>query len=187
MRQLVEKELLGKIEYNFNDTPKSEAFKLNNPAPLIPLQEVLSDEILNFNNFGEDYILATFFSSMCTTCKTGRRVTMMKDIEGELDRNHIQSKSILVFFRPFDKYDIEKWGKAIDMPFDQFIADDLFSNEERYVTDDSVVPDPFTVVLDKKRNVIFVEPVNELESDLAAAVLKIIKSQSQASIKGGKT
>lgn len=176
LRQLIEQEIYGKIIYHLKKPIQSEPFKLNKPAPAIPIQEISSNEILNFGNFGEDYVLVTFFSSMCTTCKTGRRVNMMKGIENELQLNHINAKTILVFFRPFDKNDISNWETAIEMPFDKFISDDIFSDEERYVTDGSIVPDPFTVVLDKQRKVILIEQPNASEQILSASIIKRIKN-----------
>lgn len=177
LRQLIEKELIGNPIYNSSLPKKSELFKLNNPAPPIHLLEITSKEVMNFGNFGEDYLMVTFFSTMCPACKTGRRVSLLKEIDRELRKNHVMYKSILVFFRPFDKNDISNWEKSIEMPYDKFLSDDIFSEDERYFCDGTIIPDPFTILLDKKRKVIYLEPINSIDSNLFPAIIKAINSQ----------
>jgi len=178
LRQLVEKELLGKILYEFKKPDSKPFFNLEKPAPLIELTDISTNKPVKFADFPEEYIIATFFSSMCPTCKTGQRITLLKDTDEMLQKGNVNAKTLLVFFDPFDKKDILQWEKSIDMPFDKLTAVDIFSDEERYVTNNSTIPDPFTVVLDKNRKVIFLETHNPAEPDFSGGVVKaIMKSQ----------
>jgi len=73
LRQLIEKEITGKINYNQNFEGQI-LFKINQSVPNIELFPVDIDETLSFYDFKEDIIVVTFFSSICSTCDTGKRI-----------------------------------------------------------------------------------------------------------------
>ncbi|MCU0288964.1 MAG: redoxin domain-containing protein, partial [Acidobacteria bacterium] len=80
LRQIIEKKLLGRIVYEFKVPSLNQMFRLNQKIPDIPLIEVLSNKIKHIDDFTEDYILVTFFSSMCSVCKSGKRIDTLRAI-----------------------------------------------------------------------------------------------------------
>jgi len=66
-------------------------------------------------------------------------------------------KILLVFMNPFNISDINDWEKSIPMPFAKYIAQDIFSDEEKYITNNSKKTDPLTIVLNERKEVVFLE------------------------------
>ena len=158
LRQLMEKETRGTIDYHFSRV-KQDVFTINKQIPDIPLTELGTGEKVSFDSMGGNQLAVTFFSSLCGMCKTGRRIRTLIDIEQELNSkgNGGEFKFALVFMGPFDSEDIFEWEKRIPMPFEKYVTGYLFSEEEKYITDPGKKNDPLTIVLDKERKVIFIE------------------------------
>jgi hypothetical protein len=60
------------------------------------------------------------------------------------------------------------------MPFEKFMAGYLFSEEEKYITDPSQKNDPLTIILNKKRNVVFIEEAGIDEKSFHGELLQFI-------------
>jgi thiol-disulfide isomerase/thioredoxin len=116
----------------------------------------------------------TFFSSMCTTCKTGQRINTLTKINEMFNESNVNAFIYLVFSRPFDEYDIESWEQEIKMPFSRFFCySDIYSEEEKYIADTSMRLDPMTVVIDNNSVVIFIEQFGMSEKDLIEKIKKL--------------
>jgi len=157
IRQLVEKEVLGRINYEFKEPERRDLFKINQLAPRILLRDIETGKVMDFWNFEDEYLIVSFFSSLCSICKSGRRIETLKELDRRLREKGIKAKVILVFSEPYDKEDIENWEKQIKMPFEKYISEDIFTDEEKYITDTSLKVDPLTIVLNGEREVVFAE------------------------------
>lgn len=176
LRQLVEKALLGRIIYSLNEIPQDSLFKIDTTAPHLVLKEVCTNEEKDIHNvFTGDYLIITFFSSVCQTCKSGKRINTLKTISQELKKEPGSNKIITAFFKHSTLEDINKWSKMIDMPFEKYISDDIVSENEQYFTGKPLIIDPYTVVLNKERQVIFVEGINMPEEDIISNTVSLIK------------
>ena len=175
LRQLMEKETRGTIDYHFSRV-KQDVFIVNKQIPGIPLTEAGTGEKAGFDSMDGDQLVVTFFSSLCGMCKTGKRVRTLIDMEQELisSGNGKYIKFVLVFTGPFDEGDILEWEKRIPMPFEKYITGYLFSEEEKYVTDQDKKNDPLTLVLDKGQVITFVEDTGITEDDFSNQVLNLI-------------
>ncbi len=166
IRQLVEKEVLGRINYEFKEPERRESFKINQLAPRILMRDIENGKVMDFWNFEDEYLIVSFFSNLCSICKSGRRIETLKELDRRLREKGVKAKIILVFSEPYDKEDIENWEKQIKMPFDKYISEDIFTDEEKYITDTSLKVDPLTVVLNRERKVVFVEELLTKEREI---------------------
>jgi hypothetical protein len=73
LRQLIEKEMTGKINYSQRSLGQS-PFMVDRPVPHIELSLPNSNQYISLDHYGEDYLVVTFFSSLCSMCNTGKRV-----------------------------------------------------------------------------------------------------------------
>lgn len=175
LRQLVELEITGKISYDFPVTNRQSLFLKNKKAPNIQLKEAYSSKVKKFSSFNEKNLVVTFFSSVCSMCKSGRRINDLISIKDTFKHENNRIKFLLVFFRPYDEKDIEEWEKHIKMPFEKYISNDIFSDDEKYVTDDSLKTDPLTIILNSDRKVVFLENSGMTEEQFSKEILKSIE------------
>lgn len=173
LRQLVEKEVLGKINYDFEEPVRQKLFKINQKAPKIILREANSGNLKDIWSFNEEYLIVSFFSSVCGMCKSGRRIETLKALDKKLKDK--SAKVILVFSEPFDREDINKWESQVKMPFEKYISEDIFTDEEKYITDDSLKTDPLTILLDRERKVIFIEKLGMDEKEMLRSLEAEVK------------
>lgn len=159
LRQIVEKELLGNISYDFEPAEQT-FFSLHQKVQEIILYDIQSNTKMNFADFKEKFLIVTFFSSVCRTCASGSRIISLASLIKGLKKEHRRDdyKILLIFMSPFNNNDIKEWKKSTLMPFSKFISSqDIFSDEEKYITDSSKKSDPLTIVLNEKREVVFLE------------------------------
>jgi arsenate reductase-like glutaredoxin family protein len=121
------------------------------------LRDIETGKVMDFWNFEDEFLIVSFFSSLCSICKSGRRIETLKELDRRLREKGIKAKVILVFSEPYDKEDIENWEKQIKIPFEKYISEDIFTDEEKYITDTSLKVDPLTIVLNGEREVVFAE------------------------------
>ena len=171
LRQLVEKELTGRVTYEFKLLKQPDVFKLNQTVPDLVLLGINSSRPSRFLDFPNTFLVVTFFSSMCGTCKTGQRMKtllkMRETLPGDVE-------IFLVFFKPFNMNDITEWEKSVYMPFEKFFTDDFHTDEENYITDSSYKTDPLTIVLDREKKAIYIEEPGEKETLVLSNILKTI-------------
>ena len=158
LRQIIEKELLGNIKYDFVPVEQN-FFFLRQKAPKINLHDIKSNNKLNLTDFREKFLIVTFFSSVCRTCSSGSRIYSLAKLKNDLKKKLRKDdyKILLVFMNPFNISDINDWEKSIPMPFAKYIAQDIFSDEEKYITNNSKKTDPLTIVLNERKEVVFLE------------------------------
>ncbi|MDQ1352584.1 MAG: hypothetical protein QG657_2890 [Acidobacteriota bacterium] len=174
LRQLVEKEVSGKITYDFNRLPQ-QVFITGKKVPDIPLEDAGTGETCSFEDIAIDNLVVTFFSSLCGICKTGKRLRTIADVERDLKAGRKDDVTfLLVFMGPFDKEDILEYGKKLPMPYDTYITKYLFSEEEKYITDKDLKTDPLTILLDKEKKIVFMEEAGISEENLSTRLLEFI-------------
>lgn len=174
-RQLIEMQLFGTVNYDFGPPVEQRVFKLNKQTPAIELLNPKSKKIISFDELKSDHLILTFFSYMCGVCKSGKRIKMLDSIQG-LTKKHIDGKTsiYLIFSNVYNQSDLEEWKKRLDLPFEIFFAKDIFSNDEKYVTDEDLKNDPLTIVLDRHKRVIFIEQPGMSEKDVYHSLESII-------------
>lgn len=171
-RQLIEKKILGKIKYSFKKV-EQKTFTLNKKVPIfLKLTDPETGKEKKISSFSEDYLIITYFSSICSVCNSGRRIRTLIDIDNKIEGNY---KILLAFIEPIDSNDIYLWGKNISMPYSKYISSDVFSREEKYITDFSKKTDPLTIVLNKNRKVIFIEWVGIKDKEFSKEISKIVR------------
>jgi len=178
LRQLVEKEVTGKINYDFSRPAQPIQFRIKNKIHEILLQDLRTDSIQLIDNFKDDYLIITFFSFLCPLCKSGRRVETLKNLEKRIQEKGAEGRVILVFFDPFDERDIEEWKKFFPVSFDIYLTEDLLTDDEKYITDESLKIDPLTIVLNKKRGVKFVEDLEIKEEEFIERIMEILTEKN---------
>jgi len=180
LRQLLEKETRGKIDYR-QDRVKQEVFVIHKQVPDIPLTVPGTGENVIFDAMDGDHLVVTFFSSLCGMCKTGKRIRTLIDMEQELISSGKAGglKFVLVFMGPFDAEDIMEWEEIIPMPFDKYVTGYLFSDEEKYISGPAKKNDPLTIILDKKRSVIFIEEAGIDETRFQNALLRFTGGKNE--------
>lgn len=178
LRQIVEKEITGTISYDFQQIDRQALFKIKQKFPELFLKDLAGNMHL-VEDIEEDHIIVTFFSSICTICKSGRRIETLKNIKRMVLKNYLKEKIILVFFEPFNERDIKEWEELVQMPFEKYISEDIFTDDEKYITDDSLKTDPLTIVLNKKREIEFIEEVGMGEQEIMERILKFIMKGSK--------
>lgn len=174
-RQLIELEVLGKITYDVPAPLKRNLFVKDKKAPGIKLEEVYSKKVTNFSSIREKNLIVTFLSSVCGVCRTGSRVKNLVKLREILQKHQKEVKVILVFFKPFDEKDIEEWESHIEMPFEKYISANIYSDEENYITDESLKSNPFTIVINDAGKVLFSERRGMSETQLFEEITKLIE------------
>ena len=174
LRQIVEKEVTGRITYNLSRPAQPIQFRIKNKIHEIFLQDLRTDSIQLIDNFKDDYLIITFFSFLCSMCKSGRRVETLKKLWERIQEKGAEGRVILVFFDPFDERDIEEWKKFFPVSFDIYLTEDLLTDDEKYITDESLKIDPLTIVLNKKREVKFVEDSGIKEEEFIESIMEIL-------------
>jgi len=175
LRQLVEKALFNKVSYSFQLSGPIITDRILSKITSLSLRERYSDISNAIFDFKERNLIITFFSSLCSVCKSGSRIETLKSLNSALlnigSNNNI--KTILVFFEPFNEHDIEFWEQNLKIPFDIYFSEDLFTDNEKYITDESMKIDPITVVLNETREVVFLEKLNISEKEILDSLLNI--------------
>lgn len=174
LRQLTEKYLLGKVNYILHGPQERTLFKANSSFPSLTFRREWNNEKIGTIDLIKNRTVLTFFSSMCSTCKTGRRIETLTKIKKILDTQKVNATIYLVFSRPFDENDIEYWEQEIKLPFSRvFCYSDIYSEEEKYLADSSMRLDPMTVVIDANSDVIFIEQFGMSEEALIENIKKL--------------
>lgn len=177
LRQLVEKELTGRIVYDFPALKRISIQAIEQRLKNMAFLDLNSGKIRHMSSFSSadsDYIVLTFFSGFCPSCRSGMRIATLKRLENAYTLNRIEAKSILVFPRPFNERDISEWEKFVPMPFDKYISfEDIFSDEEKYITDMAKKVDPLTLVLDQGADIIYAERLGLSENDLHDEIMNL--------------
>lgn len=174
LRQLTEKYLLGKVNYILNEPKERILFKANSSLPSLTFRREWNNSKIGTRDLIKNRTILTFFSSMCSTCKTGRRIDTLTKIKEIFNAHKVSTTIYLVFSRPFDENDIESWEQEIKLPFSRvFCYSDIYSDEEKYIADSSMRLDPMTVVIDANSDVIFIEQFGMSEEALIENIKKL--------------
>ncbi len=175
-KELVEKEVLGKINYEVKIPEGSRIFKLNRITPKLILHDAKTGETKDFWDFEEKYLIVSFFAFVCGMCKSGKGIETLKTFYKNLKNKRINYKIVLAFSEPFDREDIPKWEACVEMPFEKFISQDIFIEEEKYITDDSLKTDPLALVLNRERIVVSLEnKADILEHEILKSIESFVK------------
>jgi peroxiredoxin len=174
LRQLTEKYLLGKVNYILHEPKERILFKANSSLPSLTFRREWNNAKIGPGDLIKNRTVLTFFSSMCGTCKTGRRIDTLTKIKEIFNARKVNATIYLVFSRPFDENDIESWEQEIKIPFNRvFCYSDIYSEEEKYIADSSMRLDPMTVVIDTNADVIFIEQFGMSEEELIEKIKKL--------------
>jgi peroxiredoxin len=174
LRQLTEKYLLGKVNYILHGPQERILFKENSSLPMLTFRREWNNEKIGTGDLIKNRTVLTFFSSMCSTCKTGRRIDTLTKIKEIFNDRKLNVTILLVFSLPFDENDIESWEQEIKIPFSRvFCYSDIYSEEEKYIADISMRLDPMTVVIDTNTDVIFIEQFGMSEEELIEKIKKL--------------
>jgi peroxiredoxin len=174
LRQLVEKEVTGSISYDFALPDKFHNLDVNGTAIYIDLRDVTNGNHRTLQAFQEDYLILTFFSSVCGVCKSGRRLETLKKLEKGIKQRMGNSKILAIFVDPLDDLEVREWKRQVTIPFEIFISKNIFTDDHLYITSDALKVDPLTIVLDKKRCPVFVEEFGMVENIIQNAIENII-------------
>ena len=81
---------------------------------------------------------------------------------------------MIAFLNPFNGNDIKEIKRYIKIPFEIYLMPDfnLLPDEQKYITNDFLKNDPFTVVI-KNEKAIFVEKIGMSEKHIFNAILKL--------------
>lgn len=165
LRQIMEKYILGEINYDFTFPGEQTVFVYGHSAPQIKLLNLERNQNIMINKIENENMILTFFASFCGICKTGKRIQMLSELKSDLMENESNPKIIVIFQKPFDRQDVEEITEKISIPFELYLSDNILPAEQEYITDDRYKNNPLTVVI-KKGEVIFVEKMEMTENDI---------------------
>lgn len=175
LRQLVEKELLGSaadtVKIRFNPELIDSQRILD-----LPLYEPVSGSINPIRDIsGGDFTVLSFFSSLCPSCHAGERNETIKSLDIRLSGNNAKIRWINIFPAYFEPKDITDLEPYLSIPFEKYIAvEDLLSEEDQYLIDISERPDPLTIILNRKNDIIYREIAGLRESEFFNSVLRAL-------------
>ncbi len=180
LRQLINKEMEGKVVYDIqpNHDLLNRIDLLKETLPTIPLLNCNTDEVSYLSEIKEDLIILTFISSFCAVCKSRVRIRSHIKIEEMIKKNKKSVKLVLAFFRPYSPRDIHNLRQQIPLPFNVYISlEDIFTDEEKYVTDPSLRLDPFTILINENREFVFTEAIGMNEKEVYSILEQSIKGK----------
>ncbi len=175
LRQLVEKEMKGKIDYELNEV-EQHVFSTGEKCPSIELTYGSSGQLLHLPDLCDKNgrcTVVTFFSSLCGVCKSGKRIDLLNRLDREFIEIPKDAKISMVLMIPLIPQDIPELNKLYEIPFDLFFSGYIFSEEEKYLTDSSIKKDPFSIVLDSACNIIFVEKTGMSDDELKQEIFSL--------------
>ncbi len=177
LRQLLEKEIKGKIDYNL-------------PPPLISVRDIKKrlfslsfidletheiKQIKNLVNF--DFTIMNFYFNFCPGCKQARRNITLKTLKEATLNYKIKAEIFIIFPSFYTDKDIIEVTKYIDFPFPKLIYfGDFFSDNEKYVAEPSKKLDQLILVLDTNFNIVFMESPDQDELFIQNSILSLIKN-----------
>ncbi|MFX0136465.1 MAG: peroxiredoxin family protein [Candidatus Hodarchaeota archaeon] len=181
MRQLVESKVLNKIRYNFEKPKEQEIFKLGNFVPSIILFDTSKQKIFEIEEILNETLILTIFCSFCSPCKTGRRIKTLIELEKKTMEKNIKGKIKVAFTEPFSDKDIDELQKYTSIPFQTYIIPRfwLLTEDQRYITDDSLKNDPLTLVINTHKKVVFVEKIGMNEEDILYDIENIMSKNEK--------
>lgn len=164
-RQLVEKNIVGSIDYNFENYVCNYSFKKGDIFPDQLIINTLNGEIIKLSEITNSLLIMTFFTSFCSSCRQYDRINTLLKIKKKW-----KDFIILGFLEPFELKDVREIPNITRIPFKKFIFKNFLSNDQIYVTDDKLKPNPWTIIIDETRRIIFVERPMMTEMELLKAI-----------------
>lgn len=171
LRQLVEKNLLGKIDYEFSGMSWNSLYK---PGDIFPDQQVFdmaANKHHSLSSLAKDILIITFLSSFCSSCNHGERLKTLQRLG-----DHLRSRIILGFLEPFEAHDVRQLETYVKSDFRKYIFKNIFSDDQIYITDEKLKCEPWTIVISKDRKVLFAEIPGQTESEISSAIKNISES-----------
>lgn len=178
LRQLLELELPGNINYDFARPEEQRFFEMNHKPRSLDLIVPYSRKNRKISDLPEKNVVLTFFSTVCSVCKSGNRVKTLIKVQQHYE-NKLAGRAgfYLIFTHAYEESDLEMWERKMPMPFRKFFGRDIFTDEEKYITDDNLKCDPLTVILDKDKRVIFIEKPGLTEDEVYFELIHTIVNQ----------
>lgn len=169
IRQIIESEITGSVNFAF--TPiENHFFRLNESASSIRLRDLVRLNSLPTGLFREKHLIITFFSSFCGFCRSGNRIKTLEEFVRTHSIRDGNYKMILAFIEPLENADISLLVKQKNSYFFLCSSEDIFSDREKYLTNDLYKTDPLTIVLDEARRVVFIEKPGDSEENILRAI-----------------
>jgi peroxiredoxin len=173
IRQIVEWELFNKVSKQIepiqqNKLTKGKTIEWLNVWRTKSKQKYCLSDLINKPS------ILTFYSSMCGFCKTGRRLNTIKALKEKFPK----IKIISVFLTPFRKEDLTNF-KVLNLKIigDIYFSENFFSNDELYLTNSSIKKDPFSIIINNNRTIVYVEKDKLSEKEFSNKVANILKEE----------
>lgn len=179
LRQLIEKEITGKIEYNLPLPLPLSIDEIKRRLFALSFLDIASGQVKNIKELiTSDYTLMNFYFIFCPACKEARRNTTLKTINETIINYKIKANILLLFPSFYNEKDIKEMPINLDLPFPKLIYfGDFFSDEEKYITNPNKKIDPLIFLLNREMNVIFIESPGESESAIKDEILQLIQKR----------
>ncbi|MBE3145171.1 MAG: hypothetical protein IMZ61_14825 [Planctomycetes bacterium] len=81
----------------------------------------------------------------------------------------------LAFLQPFEPQDIHDIEVRFSLPFDKYIFKNFLSDNNIYLTSEAKRCDPWTIVIDRDRTILFAESLGSTESQLIKDIADVLK------------
>jgi len=178
LRQLAEKEIFGKISYSFKPIDPVNDEIRKNKIPSLPLIDIAASRVTDLKSMKQKPYIVTFFSAFCPICKSGKRIETLKRLREKWIKEGKNIDILLVFSKPYMDRDIQEIENKMGLPFGKFISmEDIFTEEEKYITDDSLKLDPLTVVINQDRSMVFMEHMGMKEAEIGTLIANIFDNK----------
>jgi len=174
LRQLVEKNLLGTIAYDFQPVT-NRFFTLHQKSPSLPLTRPSDAKHSDLLSLNKKTLIVTVFSSFCNSCHSGQRVQTLKRLKKRFQSEKNDCGVILLASDKTTRDEVEESIQGTGISFDCYLCPDIFSDEERYIQNPAYITNPLTIVLDENKIVQYVELPGTLENALAEEIAALIR------------
>jgi|GEM_PF-1472271 len=176
LRQLIEKEILGKITYEFPPIP-SHIKTLGNRVLDLPLLDISTSQLTSLAQISRNPLVATFISSYCSICDSGKRIDLLKRVSKQFISTGSNVDFIVIFSKPYSERDLLEMENRGEIPFRKFISyEDAFSETEKYITDGDKKLDPVTIIVHKDRSIEIINTLGIEEAKIVEKLFALINS-----------
>lgn len=172
VRQLVEKNLLGVIRYEF-PILVNPFFTLHRKSPSLLLTQLHSGKNCDLLSIKNNILVITIFSSFCNACHSGQRIQTLQLIEKKLREENSNHRLILLSPDRSTLEEIMKNLETLRGSADIYLCPDIFSDEEKYIQNPIYITDPLTIVLDENKRVIYREIPGTSENHLVKEIASL--------------
>ncbi len=166
-RQLVEKLVLGSVEYTFQREDSERCpLKANGKMPDLNLEEIRTGKRVMLSQLYQNRIVCFLFTAGCGRCEIKNFLDMIRKIEKSLKDEVSLKNTLIIFGEGIDNNELEKLLGDYKIDISAYRTPDLQNLTSEYVTRKTESLRPKVIFLDRAGNIRYLRNLSDFETEL---------------------